>query len=104
MSNRPRPRAYFFRNGVELTGHEMNGRPVVCCGVPTGKVELASCLHSITVRDTRDVELTERDFGGPVSVKVWSPESEPVWFGIANVETVQETNAERLAASRKAFS
>ncbi|MDV6032729.1 MAG: hypothetical protein F9B45_22115 [Phycisphaera sp. RhM] len=97
MPNRPRPRAYFFRNGVELSGHEMNGRPVVNCGVPTGKIGNAACLQSIVVRDTRDVELSERDFGGPVSVKVWSPESEAIWFGIAEVETVKQVNAERKA-------
>lgn len=81
----------------------MNGRPVVHCGVPTGKIGNAACLQSIVVRDTRDVELTEYDFGGPVSVKVWSPESEAIWFGIAEVGTVNQVNAERnTVPSRKA--
>ncbi|KAA5538724.1 hypothetical protein FYK55_26800 [Roseiconus nitratireducens] len=94
MSNRPRPRAYFYRNGIELTGHKMNGRCVEHFGVPTGKIRSAVCFSSITVRTTRDEMLTEADFDGPVSVKVWSPEQPAAWFGIASVDTVERINAE----------
>ncbi|WP_145216630.1 hypothetical protein [Planctomycetes bacterium TBK1r] len=100
MSNRPRPRAYFYRNGVELTGHEMNGRCVESFGVPSGTIRNAVCFESVTVRTTRDETLTEADFGGPVSVKVWSPEQPATWFGIASVATVERVNADARQIAR----
>ncbi len=92
MSNRPRPRAYFYRNGIELVGHPMNGRCVEHFGLPTGKIRNAACFDSITIRTTRDETLTEQDFDGPVSVKVWSPEQPAAWFGIASMEPVGAIN------------
>ena len=93
MSNRPRPRAYFYRNGVELSGHPLHGKCVVHFGVPTGRIGNAPCFDSITVRTKIDQDVTERDFDGPVSIKVWSPEQKPSWFGLASVATVEKINA-----------
>lgn len=93
MSNRPRPRVYFFRNGIELTGHEMNRRCFESFGIPTGKIRNANCFASLVVRTTRDETLTEADFDGPVSVKVWSPEQPANWFGLASAESVKAANA-----------
>ncbi len=94
-ANRPRPRAYFYRNGVELTAHPGPGKPVLSFGVPTGAIGKFNCFSSVTVRTTIEQELAECDFSGPVAVKVWSPESKAIWFGIASVETVESTNKSR---------
>ena len=93
--NRVHPRAYFFRDGAELTYHSANGRPVLGFGIPTGRIGNAACFNSITVRTTIDYELTESDFDGPVTVKVWEPGKKPVWFALASVATVEQTVAER---------
>ncbi|PHQ35183.1 hypothetical protein [Rhodopirellula bahusiensis] len=98
MSNAiPRPRAYFFRDGVELTAHPANGRPVDCMGTPCGMTGKAVCFDSITVINGLCKSYTERDFKGPVSVKIWSPESKAIWFGIADAATVARLNAEAKA-------
>ncbi len=93
-SNRPRPRAYFYRNGVELTAHPGHGKPVLSFGVPTGAIGKFNCFSCVTVRTTIDKDLTERDFDGPVAVKVWSPESKAIWFGIASVEATNKSRRE----------
>ena len=96
-ATRPLPRAYFYRDGIELTGHPAHGCQVLGFGIPTGKIRNAACFNSITVRTCINDELNESDFDGPVSVKIWAPESKPVWFGIASVTTVE---AENVGASR----
>jgi len=103
MSNRPQPRAYFYRNGIELSGHPCNGRPFLGFGIFTGTVGKCSCFASVTVRTTVDDKLTEADFNGePVMVKVWSPEQvKPAWFAVANVETVDTVNRKQRQHSRK---
>lgn len=95
-ASRPLPRAYFFRNGIALSSHPCHGRPVLGFGILTGRIGNAVCFESITVRTTINDELMERDFDGPVSVKVWSPDSKPVWFGIASITTV-ESHREQVA-------
>src|SRR6056297_301619 len=83
LMTRPLPRAYFYRNGRELTAHPSNGLPVIGCGIMTGAIGKTVCFNSVTVRTNINDELTERDFGGePVMVKIWSPESRPVWFAL----------------------
>ena len=52
MFSRPRPRAYFYRDGRELTAHPNNGRCIESFGIPTGRVGNAVCFDSITVLTT----------------------------------------------------
>ncbi|WP_146519344.1 hypothetical protein [Stieleria varia] len=78
-----------------MADSHLHGRTVVSFGIPTGTIGRAACFNSITVRDGIDCELTEVDFGGPVSVKIWTPDNREMWFGIADVSTVERVNSER---------
>ena len=92
-THRVQPRLYVFRDGQELTDHPANGRPVLSLGFPSGRIGKAFCIESITVRTKIDWTLTEKDFDGPVSLKIWEPEKAPNWVGLANAETVSKINA-----------
>ncbi len=101
-ATRPRPRVYFFRDGIELTCHFANGLPLMGFGCFTGKVGNVLCFDSVVVRTTRDQDLTETHFDGkPVMVKVWSPETKAAWFAVASVSTVDRVNAQQLEKSGK---
>ncbi|WP_168566858.1 hypothetical protein [Crateriforma spongiae] len=95
---RTAPRVYVFRNGQELTDHPANGRNVLGFGRPVGMIGNAVCFDSVTVRTAVDAEFTQADFGGPVSVKIWSPGRPAVWFGIADVQAVEAANESRREA------
>lgn len=99
-ATRPQPRVYFFRDGRELTEHPANGCPMLGVGVFSGRLGSAVCFSSVTVRTTLDDTVTERDFDGPVSFKIWAPGTKPVWFGLGSVESV-ETDAQRRAEAAR---
>lgn len=102
-STRPMPRGYFTRNGRELTGHKYNGKPVGGLGIPTGMIGNLPCFQSVMIESHPQVELTERDFGGqPVRCKVWTPNGQPLWVGIANATTVDSINEAKSKRSAKA--
>ena len=83
-------KCYFLRNGVELSGHAYNGADFLGCGVPSGIAGLLLCFESIDVaRGPNDsTTLTSMAFGGPVTVKIWSPGRKPQLIGIADEQDV----------------
>jgi hypothetical protein len=94
----PRPRVFIYRNGTELTDHPANGRAVAGFGSPAGTIGKAICFDSVTVIDGHNRRFEQSDFGGPVSLKVWSHGTKPLWFGLANAKTVALLNAQSVKA------
>lgn len=85
-------RVYFYRDGQEITGSRFNGMALAAWGLHSGRIGKATCFESVNVGDEygRTFALTERDFDGPVSVKVWEPGAKPAWFGLAAVESIEQ--------------
>ncbi|MEM9587718.1 MAG: hypothetical protein AAGA03_10605 [Planctomycetota bacterium] len=91
-------RVYFFRDGNELNHHPANGSPFHSFGLPTGMLGAAMCFEFVNVKNEagNDRLISQQDFGGPVSIKVWRPDQPPQWFGLANEATVEKAAASRL--------
>ena len=89
-------RVYFYRNGQEIDTRS-NGMALAGWGIHSGHVSGTLCFEQVRVGDEygRTFDLDERDFGGPVAVKVWTPGKKPEWFGVASVKSVEEA-AERV--------
>jgi hypothetical protein len=101
-AHRPMPRIYLYRHCVEQKLHPQNGCPCLGFGIPVGRIGEYPAFSSVVVRTSFNQTLTEDDLGGPMMVKVWSPESPAQWFAVAHVETIERVNAERKAARKAA--
>lgn len=85
-------RVYFHQGGKELLTRA--GMLFSGFGEFAGRHNGAVCFTSVTVANDRGYEttITERDLGGPFSVKLWAPEERPEWFGVADYETIARVN------------
>ncbi len=90
-------RVYFYRNGREITNVTGGASQLLHFGVPTGQISRWSCFESVTIAGTIPRTLTQDDFAGPVSVKVWRPGSKPQWFALADRDTVLARTEPRVA-------
>lgn len=83
-------KVYFFRDGIELSDHAYNGADLLSFGVPSGVAGSLFCFDSVDVaRGPNDsTTLGSLAFGGPVTMKVWTPNGKPQFFGLADEQDV----------------
>jgi hypothetical protein len=86
-------RAYFFRNGVELTDHPANGMSFSTLFASTGHIgkytaRFAMCVNKPGDRKMQEYFLSVEDFDGPVMVKAWYAPGCVEWFCLADHDDV----------------
>ncbi len=94
-------RVYFIRDGRELTDHPANGKPFDSFGIPIGVIGTCPVFSEVVITGgwTGGSRLTEADFGGPVTVKIWRPDHPPVFVGLCEPATLAATLKVKAEAS-----
>ncbi len=87
-------RVSIFQNDNLLHANRDNDLFFVSFGSPVGKIGNAQCFESIVIRDRagRQHTITQRSYGGGVSVCIRYGKGVREWFGICDAQTVVARN------------
>lgn len=90
-------RVYFFRNGVELKDHPLNGSEWSASGswvvTPDGKMWKGYRTNLTVRRGNNWIKVTRADFpqfeAGSITVKMWAPNNGSEWFKLVHPPVAQ---------------